>query len=88
MIVVLVYRPEATTGAGLAEEPHGTVPFEGIEVHGMYYEAEAKYVDEMVDQLKNEHPSWHFMIDPHVKSYVGFHTDRLKVPKQAGGRDY
>lgn len=86
MIVVLVYRSEGTSGAGLNDEPHGTVPFEGIEIYGMYYEAEEKYVMEMVNKLKDENPSWHFMIDPHVKSYVGFHADKLKVPKQAGRR--
>lgn len=86
MIVVLVYRPEATSAAGLNEMQHFQVPFEGIEVYGMYYEAEEKYVLEMVNDLKDNHPDWHFQIDPHVKSYVGFHTDRLKVPKQTGRR--
>ncbi len=88
MIVVLVYRPEAVSGAGVAENPHGDNPFEGVEIQGMYYEAEEKYVMEMIDKLKDENPSWHFMSDPHVKSYVGFHSDKLKVPKQAGGRDW
>jgi hypothetical protein len=83
VIVVLVHRPDNTTG-----QLHDKVPFEGVEVYGMYYEAEEKYVDEMIVVLKDEHPSWQFMLDRHVKSYVGFHTDRLKVPKQAGGRDY
>lgn len=87
MIVVLVYRPEAVSGAGVAENPHGDNPFEGVEIYGMYYEAEEKYVLEMVDQLKDEHADWHFQIDPHVKSYVGFHTDRLNVPKWAGGKE-
>jgi hypothetical protein len=87
MIVVLVYRPEATSGAGLNELPHSQVPLEGVEVYGMYYEAESKFVDEMIEGLAKEHPAWHFHIEPHVKSYVGFHTDRLKVPKQAGYRE-
>jgi hypothetical protein len=84
MIVVMVYRPEA------GEYPpgmHEDDPFDGIEIYGMYYEAEEKYVLEMVDELKDKNPKWHFHIDPHVKSYVGFHTDRLKVPRQAGHRE-
>jgi hypothetical protein len=80
MIVVMVHRPEAADG-------DTSDPFDGIEIYGSYYEAEEKYVLEMVEGLVVQHPDWHFHIDPHVKSYVGFHTDRLKVPKQAGFKD-
>jgi hypothetical protein len=77
MIVVMVHRPETADG-------DTSDPFDGVEIYGMYYEAEEKYVMEMIDDLTVQHPDWHFNIDPHVKSYVGFHPDRLKVPKQAG----
>ena len=87
MIVVLVYRPEAVSGAGVAEQPHNDVPFEGIEVYGSYYEAESAGVDEMVMALSREHPGWHFHIEPNVKSYVGFHPERLKVPARRSRSD-
>lgn len=86
MIVVLVYRPEA------GEYPpgmHEDDPFDGIEIYGSYYEAEEKSVMEMIDGLLVQHPGWRFHIDPHVKSYVGFHPERLKVPTPTRrGKDY
>lgn len=70
MIVVLVYRPEAVSGAGVEEQPHKSGPFEGIEIYGMYYEAENDAVTAMLDKLTDEHPDWHFHVEPHVKSTV------------------
>jgi hypothetical protein len=81
MIVVLVYRPEARMILDELE------PLDGVEVYGCYIEAENKYVMEMIDQLKVEHPDWHFQIEPNEKLKVGFHTEKLDVPKQAGFKE-
>jgi len=80
MIVVLVHRPEAAGG-------DASDPFDGIEVQGCYVEAEHKYVMEMIEGLVKEHPNWHFQIEPNEKLKVGFHTERLDVPKQAGFKE-
>ncbi len=63
MIVVLVYRPEAVSGAGFGERPHGEDPFEGIELLGIFYKAEEKWVMEYVEMQQAAHPTWKFHLD-------------------------
>jgi hypothetical protein len=63
MIVVLVYRPEAVSGAGLGERPHEEDPFEGVEVFGIFYKAEEKWVMEYIDSKRKENPGWRFHLE-------------------------
>lgn len=67
MIVVLVYRPEAVSGAGLGERPHEEDPFEGVDVFGLYHEGQEKQANDLIDKARLENPGWKFCIDPKVK---------------------
>ncbi len=68
MIVVLVYRPEAADGVGT----DGSVPdFDGIEVYGIYYPAEEKQVEELVDKLAVQNPTWKFHMSGGHKMKIG-----------------
>lgn len=69
MIVVLVYRPEAADG-GDANDPEAD-RFDGIEVYGVYMDAENRAVMEMVNGLKDANPKWQFCIS-NEKLKVGF----------------
>ena len=71
MIVVLVYRPEA---ADSPDESDAQDRFDGIEVYGIYYDAESVAVTEMVDSWKETHPKWHVLISTGDKIKVGPNT--------------
>jgi len=80
MIVVMVYRPEATVGPHQSSAQDDFDPFNGIEIYGTYYDAEDKSVMAMIDQLKVEHPGWKFHMSVE-KIKVGFpETLKRKQP--------
>jgi hypothetical protein len=72
MIVVLVYRPEATDGPHQSSAQDDFDPFNGIEIYGSYMDAEDKAVTEMVNKLADANPKWHFHISPNETVQVGF----------------
>jgi len=86
VIVVLVYRPEATDGPHQSSAQDDYDPFNGVEVYGIYMDAEYKAVMNMVNDLADEHPKWRLHISPNETVKVGFNTDKANVPNPAGGR--
>ena len=86
MIVVLVYRPEATDGPHQSSAQDDHDPFNGVEVYGVYMDTEYKSVMNMVNDLADEHPKWRLHISPNEKLKVGFNVASANVPKPAGGR--
>lgn len=86
-IVVLVYRPEAADGPHQSSAQDDFDPFNGVEVYGLYMDAESKGVMEMITRLSGEHPKWMFHLDYNVKTQVGFpDAQRANLPKPAGNR--
>jgi hypothetical protein len=76
VIVVLVFRPEATE-----VQPN---PFDGIEVYGIYMDAEYKQVMVMVEDLADKNPEWRIHVSPNEKLKVGFNVADANVPKPSG----
>ena len=79
MIVVLVYRPEVVDDSAQ--------PFDGVEVYGVYLDAEEKAVMGMIDGLMAEHPQWQFTVSEE-KLKVGFDVGKYNIPRPAGGNSY
>jgi len=82
MIVVLVHRPEGVEPR-LHYQPR---PFDGIEVQGIYYDAEEKAVVQMMDDLRKQHPDWVFHFETGIKAKIGFNVGQYKIPKGASNR--
>lgn len=86
MIVVLVYRPEATDGPHQSSAQDDFDPFNGVEVYGIYMDAEVKAVESMVLKLSEENPKWHLHISPNEKLKVGFTAADANIPKPGRSR--
>lgn len=74
MIVVLVHKPETV----VYQDP--TAHFDGISVHGIYYETEHPGVLDMVANLMKEHPDWAFQVTSDHKLSVGFNVPQATKP--------
>jgi hypothetical protein len=63
MIVVLLFRPEATTPTGIYTYNPAN-PFDGIEVYEILPDhADVVALNDRLQKLGQEHPGWNFMLD-------------------------
>jgi hypothetical protein len=86
MIVVLIHRPEEMDGPHQSSAQDDYDPFNGVEIYGIYMDAEYKAVMDMVNDLADANPKWHIHVSPNEKMKVGFNTATANIPKPAGGK--
>ena len=67
MIIVSVFREEAMAVGG---HPHEYDPFEGVEIFGVFPDADGPRMAEKLGAITAVHPNWKFEIDagPHQSS--------------------
>lgn len=72
MIIVSVYRPEATDGPHQSSHQDDYDPFNGVEVFGVFDDSFGPVLVAKLAEVTAVHPKWHFEIDagPHQSSLL------------------